>query len=882
MTTALHDYRQFVQWLHSVAPIVPENVRRFGNLVLNNFEAIAATSRQQSQRSVRLAEFARQHLAGTDFRPPPAQNLAQAQAWPWSSLRSLTIGPFRGFRNSEDFDLTKRIVMFYGPNGSGKTSLCEALEYALLGMVDEGEIKRISADRYLANVHEGRYSAPVLMATLADGAAARINPDAETNRFLFVEKNRIDAFSRIAAKPAGQKTELIATLFGMDQFNDFVAHFNDSMDGQLALLPRRQMELQAKRVALTQDQLTVMNELITFGQLDEAEVAAAAQYQNGLSYQGLLALLGTIEAPGRLQQLNIELSQPQPQLFGISSAGLVAAYKGADDAQQALDGLMAQLERWRSQVSFQDLYNAVLVLQAGSADKCPACDTPLAGDGRVVTDPYVKAKEGLKELRELSELQEKVKVATNTQSEAGRALAVSLNVFAQKVGATLRSNEPVFRYLADPKVDHSRPWWRDGYVQNVGGKSLAQLAVDYAQQLEAVDTATQANIANRQRLAQERDCLVQVQLQVATLAANRLQAVNILAAAKARINEFEVANAELISEVAREDESIARDTAIKNAYDTFLVLLKRYKTSLPGTLMAGLNTLAMELYNDFNRNDLAADKLAGLTLPTTGTGRIDIAFRGAPGRSVDALQVLSEGHLRCLGLAILMAKALRVGAPTIVFDDAINAIDHEHRQGIRETIFLDDRFARTQIIVTCHSNEFIKDIQNQVPINQWVAYSFRHHTGNNHPRVLRNVPSQNYLVAAREAVARGDDRSALGACRQALEMLTSKIWAWLGKYDLGLLTLKIGRAGDEPPLRTLCEALRAKINAANAFVHQDKAGVVTTLEFVLGIPETSHVWQYLNKGTHEEADRPDFDSGLVETIVAMLEQLNSLALRGPR
>ncbi|WP_339490400.1 AAA family ATPase [Pseudomonas rhizophila] len=52
-------------------------------------------------------------------------------------------GPFRGFHNPESFDLIKRLVLFYGPNGSGKTSLCEDFEYAPLGAVDEGAQKRI-------------------------------------------------------------------------------------------------------------------------------------------------------------------------------------------------------------------------------------------------------------------------------------------------------------------------------------------------------------------------------------------------------------------------------------------------------------------------------------------------------------------------------------------------------------------------------------------------------------------------------------------------------------------------------------------------------------------------------------------------------------------
>ncbi|WP_260513943.1 AAA family ATPase [Serratia fonticola] len=69
-------------------------------------------------------------------------------------MHHLSLGPFWSFRNSEEFDLTRRIVMFYGPNGSGKTSLCEAFEFALLGSVDEGVQKRIDATQYLRNIYE--------------------------------------------------------------------------------------------------------------------------------------------------------------------------------------------------------------------------------------------------------------------------------------------------------------------------------------------------------------------------------------------------------------------------------------------------------------------------------------------------------------------------------------------------------------------------------------------------------------------------------------------------------------------------------------------------------------------------------------------------------
>ena len=154
--------------------------------------------------------------------------------------------------------------------------------------------------------------------------------------------------------------------------------------------------------------------------------------------------------------------------------------------------------------------------------------------------------------------------------------------------------------------------------------------------------------------------------------------------------------------------------------------------------MAGLNDTAKNLYNEFNGRDLDQDKLASLYLPVTGEQKIEISFRGNPQVRLDALRVLSEGHIRCLGLAILLAKGKSIESPLIIFDDAINAIDHDHRSGIRETIFDSDQFDQIQLIVTRHSNEFIKDIQQHLPVqrrNDCQVYLFRNHDGNHQPRV---------------------------------------------------------------------------------------------------------------------------------------------------
>lgn len=235
MASAKQDFERFVRWLYKPEKQVPADVRRLAVLSLANFDALAETSRQRSQRSVYLVDLIRQELVrAADATPAVAAEHAEA-SWPWVQLRQFALGPFRGFRSPEPFDLTKKITLFYGPNGSGKTSLCEGLEYALLGDVEEAGAKRIAAQTYLLNIHAQRFDAPVLTATDHHGNEVNVAANPDTYRFCFIEKNRIDTFSRIAARPNAQRAELIATLFGMDQFNDFVSHFNESIDGQLVL-----------------------------------------------------------------------------------------------------------------------------------------------------------------------------------------------------------------------------------------------------------------------------------------------------------------------------------------------------------------------------------------------------------------------------------------------------------------------------------------------------------------------------------------------------------------------------------------------------------------------------------------------------------------------
>lgn len=888
MSTARKDFEGFIRWLHLPENKAPSNVRRLANLILTNFDSVLATSRQHSQRSILLAKLAQRNLLQTTDMLPEIDSSNANAAWTWRRLKHLTIGPFRGFRYPEPFDLQKRIVLLYGPNGSGKTSFCEALEYTLLGYVEEAEAKRITAATYLSNIHEHRFAPPELKVSSQLGEETDILANADTYRFCFIEKNRIDSFARIAAKPTAQRAELIATLFGMEKFNDFVGHFNASIDDQLRLSSTKRILLSTKREALAQDQEIVRNEAATLQILDTEEEALARSYSENITYENLKGLFGSPVSPARLQQLNDILNIVPPEILNVTESGLQELYKKNDELRGKLDTLSSNLEKQVNQVSFKNLYSAVLALQPTEGDRCPACDTPIEGPNAVLRNPYEKAAEGLAQLRELAELQERHKQTLEAMTQASRELRSALTTLLKYLASNSEQDSLVGNYLSALPETVSGIWWTSIYEANTNqetGLPTLENILDVARRIEEQGKTSKLAQTERKKNIAERDRLNEYQLLVQAQDNKRQTKISAISTAKQRIVAFENENATLIQEAAQEATDSEYDTPIKTAYDNFLLLLRQYREELPGTLIAGLNGLAMTLYNEFNRNDLDADKLAALHLPLTGEQRIELGFRSNPQSRVDALRILSEGHIRCLGLAILLAKSLSLESPLIVFDDVINAIDHDHRRGIRETIFESDYFENTQLIVTCHSNEFIKDIQqslSQPTRNDSKVYLIRNHIGDHHPRVNNNVPSRNYVDMARTAKEQLNDRGALDASRKALEMLSEKIWRWLGSHELGIISVQLAGVGTEPILRNLCEGLRKKMDRADTFVHANKPIIVSALGRILGIPEQNLVWSYLNKGTHEEADRDDFDSNEVESVIVTLEELEALDLRPGR
>jgi DNA repair exonuclease SbcCD ATPase subunit len=92
------------------------------------------------------------------------------------SLRRLRIENFRGFALAVELDLSASVVILRGPNGVGKTSVFDAIQWLLVGDVERLETRRLrKTDEHLVNSYRLGQRASVTAWLASSGGEATVN-----------------------------------------------------------------------------------------------------------------------------------------------------------------------------------------------------------------------------------------------------------------------------------------------------------------------------------------------------------------------------------------------------------------------------------------------------------------------------------------------------------------------------------------------------------------------------------------------------------------------------------------------------------------------------------------------------------------------------------
>ena len=848
------------------------------NVILNDFETIASKGTAGGSR----ANYIISKISDNNFTPDTETLTTMGERFvsipKVEHLQNLEIESFRGFSTNLLFDFSKQYSTFYGANGSGKSSLCEALEYCILGTVQEATTRRIPLEIFLKNKKNDKFVKPKLKA-LINGNIIELSSNLETYMFSFIEKNRIDSFSHLGATTPSEKTERLAALFGLSEFTDFVRGFTDSLDSKLIeehtklddldkkinLNTKLQESLSEKVESLKNIEAEIQNQIALVKCADKKELDTAILY------------LQDENGNGKIKEVEKQYKQHKKIIY--STDFFTEIEKKYEKVLTDFENLCEEEQKLVSlsvNTNMATIYQAISTLTDDIDHTiCPACKTPITS---TVVNPFENAKEELEQLKTFSEinsnivnLQKELMVSTKILNELvnnNKDLLIVLNYTLSSYIILIPDNASE---LSDIKI-------KEHYMSKIKQfKTLiSNINIDKNKILEMNSDSEEYNLNNE--FTAELTRLRKIYSVLIELKGKLNIQRKIVEETQKSLEQFEVEKKVLKDEVAIENTINNNKRAFKNAYKDIIVSLTKYQKELPAKFASNLSEKVKEYYNIMNQDDASFEMIEELKMPILSSDNITIRFKD--GIEENALQILSEGHVKLLGLAILLAKAKETNQTFIILDDIVNAIDDEHRSGVASLLFENEDFKNTQIIITCHSESFIKRIEDCIPrqerdlkITRYVFITPL--TESVRGIVVDYANPKEPLELAYKDLAKNDYKNAAQKCRQATESLINKLWKKLSNTYKLQISVSLSSPKGIPDLSSIVDGI---IKQMKQFEHE--AGpVLLDLQSL----KSDYRWFLLNKGTHYEDDQFQFELSeikkLYELLVDFENHINGLKIK---
>lgn len=777
-------------------------------------------------------------------------------------LNVLEVDSFRGFSVSRTFNLDKQYVFLYGPNGSGKSSFSEALEYGLLGIIEEADANKIKLSTYIKNTATKKGKKPTITCTYEDGSEDEAIIDYDAYRFAFVEKNRIADFSHISVLNSKNQNERIAALFGLSAFNEFVQGFTTNFDEKYLttssvtekLFEEKKLsrDFKEKQLQESKDELNRIKDLLVeeIAKLKKQEITEVDSALDYLDNPTTGVLTVKIAERDKLYVTPIPVEYIKNFINYILE--LQKNLKTVNENRNKLSDMALQ-------VNYKNLYEIISELEETTS--CPACGTKLTIAER---NPYKYAKEQLKTFTEIELIQKKINEAAQNARDNIREILdfISGNKEFIKL-LQIKTDNMVSVELEDIRmyVDAVSKWFE--FCEELKGfdKIVAQNKIE-----EYNKAANKSNSEYDQQVAE----LSAVRNALVTLKTQMNEKEQIIRRFQKEIKEFDEQSEDTIKKIQAEKRICEFNVKIVEAYNKIIGSLVNYNNELPRQIAQDLEQKIVDYYNTINQNDADFEKIEELILPDATSDKMHITF--ADGSTSEALQVLSEGHIKILGLSILLAKAVHDNLNFIIFDDIVNAIDDDHRNGVADLLMNHVDFANTQIILSTHGDQFIFKLQDKlgqkrVKENAIVYKFIPADSLEERGVIVEYSDSKTPLMAAEEKYNKNETKDAASKCRQAMECVAYNLWNLIAKSSDAMISVGMRSPKSLPDLSSIVDGLIKKTGKIKGM--EDINAELKSLK------EPGN-WRVLNKGTHYEDEQKEFERTDVKCVYDHLVKLDDM------
>jgi len=631
------------------------------------------------------------------FKEADEIQLKQENRFEREYVKYIQVKNFKGFYSSTENDLGTRVNLhkkkniFYGANGSGKTSFCEALEYKLTGSIKEAKRRGIKEKEYFGRKDKGTEkieigfkSTDLILNKPTEFEASEFNK-------CFIEKNRINEFALLRGhKETGVRpTDVTARLLGFEIFDEFKSKFvqHTTFKNRVEKIKvydsyNKLKELKSKNELRGEDYRKVKVDIKSL-EIDNNEIERLE-----------LSLWCLSKVKGKLKRYDLVKYDERDVKSWIWRLNLNI---------KRFNELNHLIATQSSKLDFKNLYNAVINIgDSQNASICPACKTAIE---LVKVNPFENSKKELKKLEKLNIIQLSkeriIEKLSNDFWDELKSFIKSYNTI-KKVNSGLENEE----FKNYEEVILSSSTFEDKFsvlsslFNGANGSLLGYLhkySIEYEKNLRIDNIVLKINgiIESKQSQLKKFD---EQKLRFKHLKERQREIYE-------SINQFK-RNSKVLNKKIQQEKSFAKfidDLII--SYGCFMDNIDSYLLKEQSELITQIKDRILGYYNEINKGDSEDEIIQEIEFNQQKDKTYSIDLRRSDGLKKAGV-ILSEGHLRSLGLSIILSIAESSNAPFIVFDDVVNAIDSEHRANIIDMMFDDKYLKKTQLIVTTHDRLF--------------------------------------------------------------------------------------------------------------------------------------------------------------------------------
>lgn len=854
--------REVKRWAETLGELNEYDITLVNILLRHYDNLIEAGGTAGGKRANKIVEYIKEKNGICDKQLETLSFGSELSSKKIKKIKTLKVETFRGFSVSRSFNLDSQYIFLYGPNGSGKSSFSEALEYGLLGIIEEADANKIKLSTYIKNTVTKKGKKPNIICVYDDGSEGEAITNYEAYRFAFVEKNRIADFSHISVLNSKNQNERIAALFGLSAFNEFVQGFTRNFDDKYLTTcsvtekefegkreSRKSMEEQLSREKeeLTQIKDSLKKEIAKLKRDEISEVDGAIDYLDN-STTGILVLKIA-------EQDKNYISPIQTEIIDIFLNSIIELRHNLQDIKENRNNL----SNMAMQLSYKKLYEVIAGMEETAS--CPACGTNLENAER---NPFEYAKQQLQTFSEIELIQNRINdVAKTAKKRIGEIIEfVSKNQELIKL-LQINTESVAAVELEDIRLyaESVRRW--SEFCETLKGydrKTAQNKIVEYNKVANKSNSEYKEQV---EELSTIRNALVMLKTQIK-------EKEKVIKQCEEGMKDFDEKSEEIIKKMQKEKRICEFNSNMINAYNKIIGSLVTYNSELPKKIAQNLEHKIVDYYNTINQDDANFEKIDNLILPDTTSDKMYITFKD--GNTSEALQVLSEGHIKILGLSILLAKAVHDDLNFIIFDDIVNAIDDDHRNGVADLLMNHADFQNIQIILSTHGDRFVDKLQDKLGLKRAkdnaLVYKFMPADSLDERGVIVEYSdSATPLMAAEDKYNKNEIKDAASKCRQAMECISYNLWNLIAKSSEATISVGMRSPKSLPDLSAIVDGLIKKTGKIEGM-----EGVNTELR---SLKEPAN-WRILNKGTHYEDEQKEFERVDVKCVYDHLVKLDNL------